>query len=156
MQERMVPLQDAAERAGCTYRQASHWGQQGYLRLTWVSRVSKELAEGQGTGYLAMLTVEEYGVLHLMVRLVHCGFLPEAAAQAARWVAEYGAERMPLGQGFALEVVDLAGELVPEPPQVCGQAFQGQQLWCERLAGHVSAHRSGRLQWDDQGVFSYA
>lgn len=161
MDERSVPLLVAAEQAGCTYRQASFWCSQGYVRVVYVSRVSGEPAavrEGMGTGYRAMVSREELGVLHLMARLTRCGFLPEAAARAARELLEYGQERVRLGQGFALECVELAreGGWGTASLVTCGVVFPGQDLECEGLAGHSGPHRSGRLTWDELGAYRYA
>jgi len=84
----MRSLQQAAELAGISYRQAWHWQDRGYID------VQHEDAHGMptegGSGTRTMLTAEQERQLRWTAELVRAGFKVDKAAELAKQLSEGG------------------------------------------------------------------
>lgn len=152
-EERLVALQDAVARVGCSYRQAHYWQTQGYVRVRFLV-TDREV--GGGSGSRAYVTPGELEVLGYMQRLTRAGIVPQRAALLARRMAE-GLDSLVLGEGFVIGV-GASEEPWPVPdwlPGECGARFPSQEVCCSLERGHGGAHRRGGLAWTDDGRWAH-
>lgn len=101
----MQPLQQAAEQAGITNRQAYYWASNGWLEVLWFDRAGEPTGES-GQGFTAWIVPREVERLKLMARLVRVGFQPRRARELA--AASSGLNAIALGEGLHLWIEEPA------------------------------------------------
>ena len=107
----MIPLVQAVEAAGVTYRQADYWCRQGYIQASWFSHgLDRHPLDhgGFGSGSNRWLTPFEARVLHTMGRLVRAGLSAQVAAQVARDIGYGDRASYQIAPGVTLLVTDHA------------------------------------------------
>lgn len=84
-----MQLTTAARRLNMTYRKADHWASQGYIRANFEDHNGDPVdAKFAGTGYIRMISSQEFQVLRLMNHLVTGGITPAKAAEYARKILD--------------------------------------------------------------------
>lgn len=106
----MMPLQQAAQVAEISYRQAHHWVvQKEMIPMRWQNSAGEEVEKGgKMNGFHAYLDPYGLRMLLLMARLVRAGLEHEPAAAIAQHLAA-GARSVKIADGLVLLNTDLPG-----------------------------------------------
>jgi hypothetical protein len=113
----MMPLQQAAEKAGITYRQAHYWVSTKRFRGQWFAKNGDPVEpEFAGSGFECWIDATETEVMRVTGLLLKAGFQLDAAVRTARLLPQHGAGAVDLGPGLVL--LRSAGPLLEEQERV--------------------------------------